>query len=628
MAYLSIDALVIPKWIGTQQQQNNNYVPNTATTLSSNSSSLSKATSSTTNSSDSISSSNSKEYNNKEYFNNNNIYSFNTPLSERKTISFEEMSSISDLSVDNFKLIPIQKLREKFEQWLLLTYGDFKGRNLIQKLLFLDEFYDPKALRTRKLLNNEEIFNSLERFLNLLFQSESERIFKLISSKHLITDFPYLYLFEQLLSQQIINIPIILKKHEALNNLLKNKSQLLQSLNEQFIITLPIIEEETLNNYTTDFTTTNTDNSHNNDNNNNYHNNNYCDIQLIVNMFTTILSYHFSIFQQFNIKFINSWINKELENCPNYLIENCKLRIYKFNKYYQNKNEKLKDKDFNCRFIIDKDFELTSFLTEFYTTTTSSNTSGKSGENGGNGDGWRLSKKFDLKTLQQSNFLTVWKSKLNCTTIDNMKSVKIVNVLNCSLENIVKVVTTNSFAEKAVDSTESCSLQEFKPIQTNNSLQKYATAIHTCLFNFGPLFRKRSVENVTTLKCNFIGNELYSVSNLYKTCCHVLKVNNDEPLKIISYGVRTYIKIDKQKTLFIDVSLTNLKGMLNKIMPLLLTSGSNKFVSANREIMEKAIEEKRKEGFPKPNDEKDYLWMILKNYYETYCKHVDNDLFK
>ncbi|KAL9655718.1 hypothetical protein ABK040_004951 [Willaertia magna] len=554
MAYVTVDAIVIPKWV----------ISTTAATT-------------TITTTGNISSNEQQQL----------------------TSTSDDISSLSDFSmVDNVKLVPIQKLREKFEHWLITTFGDLKGRSLIQQVLFLDEFYDPKSLQTRKLLNNEEIFHSLERFLNHIFKSEAERMKQV--KENTVTDFPYLERFEEILSNQDhITIPQVLREHEGLNNLLKQRSKSLRgnsnnynnnnhnNTNSSVITTIENLTVETSKN------------------NNNSHNNitelfcNSNDVQLIVNMLSTIISYYFAIFQQYNTKIISKWMNEEINNCPTYLIDNIKKRLQKCNKY--SKIEKLKDEDFNYRYIIDKDFEFGNYLSEFTTE-------------------WKISKKIDL---QNKNF-TSWKSKLNWTTLNDMKNQKIIGFLNCSLEDCVKVIGANSFINSADESVESCSLQEFKSIQTSNSLQKYATVIHTSLFNFGALFRKRSLENVVSAKCSFIGNELYTVSHLYKTCCHVLKVNNDEPLKIVCYGLRTFVKIDNNKILYFDVRLNNTKGMLNKIMSLAF----NKIANASHELIENAIEEKRKEGFPKPNDEKDYLWMILRNYHQNYCKNVDNPLFK
>ncbi|KAL9655716.1 hypothetical protein ABK040_004949 [Willaertia magna] len=608
MAYVSVDALVLPKWgtsthpattnTNTSTTNNNilssSYLTTTTTTTNNNNNTASNTLSSTSNGSSSTNNSNTNgtgiHFNANNLNNNNNgATTITADLDDDRLSTAEDISSISDFSVvDNVKLVPIQKLREKFEHWLIQTYGDFKGRSLTQKLLFLDEFYDPKSLQTRKLLNNEEIFNSLERFLNLLFKSDEEVLKRMNQNKKVNNNgnaetFPYLDSLEELLA---IHQPCVLREHVALNNLLVNRSRSLKiTLNQTtFSQALPKIDLDEVNGA-----------GHNN---NNFH---YADVQLVVNMLSTIISYYFALFQQYNTKFISKWMNEEINNCPNYLIDNIKKRLQKCNKYQ--KKEKLKDEDFNYRYLIDKDFEITNFLSEYTTD-------------------WKVSKKISLDKQYSS-----WKSKTNImssTAVNGMKLSKNISVLQCALEDFVKVIGTNEFTEKADDSIESCSLHEFKPIQTSNSLQKYATVIHTCVFNFGALFRKRSIENVITLKCNFIGNELSSVSHLYKTCCHVLKVNNDQPLKVVCYGLRTYTKIDEHKIQYLDVSLTNVKGMLNKIM----SFASTKIASQNYDLFNRMIEEKRKQGFPRPNDEKDCFWMILRNYYQTYCKNVDNPLFK
>ncbi|KAL9644949.1 hypothetical protein ABK040_004443 [Willaertia magna] len=537
MAYVTVDALVVPKW--TPSSNGNIQQYGSSHNLSSY---LSTATD-----------------NNMSNNNSNDLY-IRRPSDSGETCT-------SDFSyVDNSKFLPIHKLREKFEHWLILTYGDVKGRSLFQRILFLDEFFDPKNMKPRKLITREEVFTSLERFLSTLLKSE---VMKYNANKKLITDYPYIEGYDEQIGQLIP----LLREHVALNRFIKEQQQLL--LNEYVNI---------LENYNDNIKEDITKTEQRNEEPLLF---NYNNVQLITNMFVTIISNYFAIFQQVS-KCTNKWMNENLSSCPNYLIENIKKRVNKCNKY-QKESKLLKDDDFNLNNLIEKDFEIGNFLFEY-------------------------TSDWELHTKDLNLNFNSWKTKMNCTSIEDMKIQKIIGYLNCSLEDCVKTITTNSFLKAADETIETSSLSGYKPIDTSNSLQKFATCIQTSVHNYGSLFRKRSVENVTTMKCHLIGNELYSATQLYKTCCQTSKVKNDE----VCYGVRTFIKIDDKRTMYIDLRLNNTKGMLNKFMSL----AANKIATTCHESFERIIEEKRKEGFPKPNDEQDYLWLSLKNYCQTYYRNV------
>ncbi|KAL9653966.1 hypothetical protein ABK040_014178 [Willaertia magna] len=453
----------------------------------------------------------------------------NNLISSNK-LSMSTDSSESDFTFLDSKYIGIQRLRDSFENWLIETNGDLKGNFIFQKLLFLDEFYDPNKDKIRKVLNLEDLFASLNRFL-----------FKIFKKQNILLDetekYPYLINFKSCLQKLKSSCPI-LELHEDLLNYLIKKQNLLQSISND----KKKENEEIIN---------------------------LDDLQQLCFMFYLDIYNYFTIYQNLNSKFINQWISKELQNSPNYLIDNLQSRIKKFNNF--KKNTKYNIEDFNLKYVIDNDFNFVKFLTK-------------------NTNDWKLHS-------QKYKDFTVWKSdNQSYTTIPNMRIFKINGYLNYSLENAIKSLfrnKTGASGDLMVNEKEF----NYQSIQSNSSNRKYPTYLHEALFDFGQIFKNRTLHNIISVRATFIGEKVQEVIHFYKTC-KLEEKDEKKNLKVITIGARIFNRLDANKTLFTDISLTNTKGVLNSKM--LANLSISKLKNDTFQMFNHLIEEDVQKGNGKP----------------------------
>ncbi|KAL9652389.1 hypothetical protein ABK040_012044 [Willaertia magna] len=477
----------------------------------------------------------------------------------------------------------VQRLRENFENWLIETFGEKKGNFIFQKLLFLDEFFDPNKDKIRRIMNLEDLFQSLNRYLfkivkkhNIFYTNEEEK-------------FPYLLNLQQtLVLQQIEDTIDILNQHEDLQNYLIENSNLLHSIltNENNTTN----NEEKNSNPTTELSLDG--------------------LRQLCVMFYLDVYNHFQLYQNTNTKYINQWIVNELSNSPGYLFDNLQKRIQKYNNY--KKITKYTTNDFNTTSVIDSDFDFVKFLTK-------------------NTIDWELQK------FNPSHSYQYWKCQnQHFVTIPDMNSLKIVGFLNHSLETVCKTTLQNPTILTEKNETnghyaENGRLSNFQKILNQSSLRKYPTFLHESTLNFGTIFKKRQLHNVNSIKVNFIGKNIQEVIHFYKTC----EMGETKNFKVVTIGARIFNKLDKNCTLYTDVSLTNLKGIMNTTI---FNNLSNKlFVKHVFESLIHTIEEEKKKASElskngkvivkqnNSNDEECLMWKCLREYCLHYYKVDVND---
>ncbi|KAL9652392.1 hypothetical protein ABK040_012047 [Willaertia magna] len=545
----------------------------------------------------------------------NSRYIFSNATSHHiSTVSYNTQSSNSETSESEFtfvdsKYFGIQHLRENFENWLIESFGEKKGNFIFQKLLFLDEFFDPNKDKIRRVLNLEDLFQSLNRYLfkilkkyNIFYSNEDEK-------------FPYL-----------LNLKEILEKLEDVNNILNQHEELLK-----YLIDNSELLKKVLCDKTRDVKSQSVVDSNNNvvvvNNNNSFESqqqlqniqdaiqrekkedNKFCvDItqentvtvlsldglkQLCVMFYLDVYN-HFQLYQSINTKYITQWIVNELSNSPGYLFDNLQKRIQKYKNF--TKKPRYTNDDFNTKLVIDNDFDFVKFLTK-------------------NTTDWKLHKK---KLNTQEDF-QMWKSKNeDYTTIPHMRNHKIVGHFNFPLELVCQSLLDSPGT--VPDLVEEETQSDYSGIQTSSSVHKYPTYVHEATLNFGSLFKRRVLRNVISVKINYIGKKVQEVIHFYKTCTLDDRDDKKKDL-IIAVGARIYNRLDTNSTLYTDVRISNTKGVVFSAVSSLSVGKIAKqtFDGLKRRIEEtkkKVLEEKNNNGnkVAMIKDDKLLLWKSMRDY--------------
>ncbi|KAL9644766.1 hypothetical protein ABK040_012420 [Willaertia magna] len=476
-------------------------------------------------------------------------------------------SGSSSTFLDN-KYQSLMDLREKFELWLYSIRGQVTGNSIFQKLLFLDEFYDPSKERLRKILYFEDLFYSLEKFLQKLLKPT----IGLINSTN-DNLYPYLMYLSNNNNKENIN-NILLKEHLYLNDFIKEVQFL---TNNMSLVNNNDISDKLINN-----------------------------LKRLIEMFSIELNDHFNIFQENQHKIITKWFTTTFTQnnnnlYPKYILENIQKRKKRID-FYLNKKQ-LNDDDFNIKNILDTDFEFINYLSEY--------TNGI----------------WQLKSSLNKDFITTWKSDKNFTTIPNTRLQKSMGYVNFKIEDCCKAISHDDVYNSSQMTIEECSHHNYESINPNNSLRKYPTYIHTAIFDFGTkIFRKRSLENCISVKAQFIGGQLQSFIQIYKTCCHVMKeLTNDEPLKIITFGAKIFYRVDKNRTFYQEVKMGNIKGFLNN--NLILNLSLNKLAKKMNKNLQEIVLKMINNQMSKPLDESNFGWKAIVEYCKHYYKIDPNEWF-
>ncbi|EFC36450.1 predicted protein [Naegleria gruberi] len=278
----------------------------------------------------------------------------------------------SNLPID---IAPLDELRCKFENHI--SSGELKNCATLnlQKLQFLDRFYDSKRKKPIK-FERKIFYSKLNSFIFELIQDSNCQ--GLIIQNTAVEN-GFLLQFDMIQSENEGMIPLF-SEHAYIRNWFSKQ----QANYKLFMEGKDIAQEIDIDNG---------------------------QLGLIVNMFYSDLKEFFFYFQKHETKYCKNWIEDNILTLPKFLLVDLKAKQDKIAKY----RDLLvyKEEDMNNRIVLDSDFEFIYHLAEHTSD-------------------WKLSKHSKLGSCH------VYSSKENYTTVTGTKIQKYVHTVNMSIEKCTK----------------------------------------------------------------------------------------------------------------------------------------------------------------------------------------------
>lgn len=318
------------------------------------------------------------------------------------------------------------------------------------------------------------------------------------------------------------------------------------------------------------------------------------DIGAICDMFYIELDDMFSYFQavKSNRELMAEWLKKGIENqtIPKHVIELYRKKLQEDEKALE--TFQFHQDDFNAKSIIDKDWEFSKYFTK---NTISSD--------------WYLTCKEFPKYIQWST-----KSSYSNNDWDLRGRSKLIANLDYSIEDVVKSYNTDKHLASSFSNVK---FDEYFPIVESSSLHKYPSGVMSSTLDLGKLVKKRKVKVIFSTKTKFVGDELTEFTLFYKSC-ELDKTANDD-IKVTVIGTRVFTRLDKTRTRFSQVRMGNLGGFLNSSLIIRNKLALRKIANEEYEKLMEMIEEAKKDGFPLPPLENNYLMRVWCQYCKHYC---------
>ncbi|KAG2378428.1 hypothetical protein C9374_008067 [Naegleria lovaniensis] len=509
----------------------------------------------------------------------------------------------------------ILELREKFQTFLeQTTTTNNQAPNAptskdayLNKLAFLDEFFSPSKNRIRRFESLDAIFATCDRFLKHLVKSSSSSIVTNITNDR----YPYLLAMDEI-AKQSSTIPL-LSSHEYCLQWFKDQATLASKYCKQEIAKKLKREasiddaaqhssEDDSDNEEDDEealvedegkTSTEQDDSTQEEESLSMENYDDTGLKMLTLMFTNCLEDKFALFQKKNSKFIRKWFSKNIKELPNHVIDLLQKKRRKFLHYHH--QFKLSEEDMNVKTLIDSDFEFASYLMDHT-------------------EDWKV-------LLDDVCDMVMYKSKESYSSIYGMKNQKIICTVPYSIENVLKTMLTNEMFGERNGMLVDMKFHAFQELDPNISSKKYSTVIQTSTMNYGPLFKKRALENVISTRAVFCGNEVQEVIHLYKTCSFVSRQDDSKaPVKVVVFGCRRYTKDDTNRTRIVDGRLMNMGGFFMNSDFVINTLGAKKMAEDWDEFLNIMLTEAANNNFKAPDPKEHYIWRTLCDYCRVHCK--------
>ncbi|EFC39206.1 predicted protein [Naegleria gruberi] len=321
------------------------------------------------------------------------------------------------------------------------------------------------------------------------------------------------------------------------------------------------------------------------------------DIRILTDMFLTEMDDILAVFHDKQVKFIRSWYNEALDKCL--------LPFHSLNAMKKRKeclkglktDHTLSEEDFALKYVIEKDWKFLDRLCEYT-------------------PDWKIvSKNLPL--------VSAWTSNENYSNISDMRLTKFVGYFDCSIENATRALSHDVSLEKIYNNR--VVWHEYSKPSMSSSLEKFPTALMSCVNETSGLHKKQSMELVISGKTKFIGNE--STTELVESCfcfksCNILKGNNSkdsDSSRFISIGARYITKVDNNRIRVMEVRFSRIAGFLKKTF--LFSINMKKEMGLFYTSLIEIFTGEEEKGFPLASTSNN-LMKVICDYARTYC-HVD-----
>ena len=491
---------------------------------------------------------------------------------------------------------PLWSLRERFELYLKKTLNrkenPMRGDALIQKLLFLDEFYDPIRHQVRRIESEHDLFDSCNRLIAMMVKP----LGMVFGDDGF---YPYLLNIEAIeKSSDLKRIPL-LSQHQFTMTWLKEQRQLAVKYKEKELTKQQQQRLATQGDVSKDFDLATDE-----------HTSDkvvtsikeipiqYEGLKLLIFMMSEELEDLFSLFQKENTNHMKRWLEENIVKLPRYILE----LIQKKHKRYLHFHDtfRLTEEDFNVKTLLDADFNFVHYLCEYT-------------------EDWKLS------YGDSPNNLKTFKSRENYSKLPDMKMLKIITHLDYSIEKCAKALLNGDVGD-AAGQMMSTKYHAYQSLDLTHSTRKYSSVIQTSLFDYGSMFRKRALENAVSSKAVFMDGKLAQFYHIFKTCSFVnYKTDTKTPLKIITVGGRIFTRIDTNYTRVIDVKMFNVGGFMNSDL-VIHSLGAKKISEDLFSFFTQKLKQDQERGFPTPDAKLDQVWRTFAEYCSAHCNTDVNQL--
>jgi len=279
---------------------------------------------------------------------------------------------------------------------------------------------------------------------------------------------------------------------------------------------------------------------------------------------------------------------KQLPNVVKELIQRKRKKFLQYREKY-----KFNEDDLNLKTVLDSDFDFVQHMCDHTE---------------------------DWKVLHHDPNITSYKSKENYTTIKDMKMQKHLTTVPYSIENVAKTLLVDRSLSEKSGMVVSSQFHHYQELNPNISSQKYSTVVHTCVMNYGAIFKKRSLENVITSRASFCGGKVQEILQIYKTCTYVSKTDDSKaPVKVVIIGGRLISRLDSNRTRVTDARLFNVGGAFMNSDLVVFGLASKKVMDDFSKMLKNSLREAELKGFPAPDPIKNNNWRALADYCRIHC---------
>jgi len=544
----------------------------------------------------------------------------------------------------------IDELRRKFlGHKLLLQHDDnqlssSKSEELQKKLLFLDVFLDAKRynsihkVRLRKFQRVRDVLGALDfyahRVMNLGSLRDEHK-----SSLHDVECFPHLCELVDRIGEDVTI------SHRNLSSLMEEQAMLCG--NEVYL-------DSDLD--TVEHVTTVHDEKH-------LFSHNFTppepprkfqqQIEKLLNDVTTVchsffleVNDWFHLYQRHDERFVSGWIGNNrtvlLSNewTQRMIHDDCKMVEYGMEQFHFSDNEFMEQQ------LSAKEWSFMDHLNEYTTdwklgTHTTEYTFDNDDE------------EINREKTQQSNLVSTWVSDCNYSNFKGMKLIKFIGYVDSSIEEVSKAmhcddnevgflfdnIRWNEYNKRTTeqdDQSQSMAVVNNSEMDLSmfiDSTNTYPSCNLTSVFNFGPIFKKRTVSlvlgSMSHFKSHVHQQEMFKTSMVYRSYDYLDSKTNKQlsanGFRMYMIGGRTFYKMDSNRTRYSEVRFVHLGGTLNSnIINRIIWK---KLQKDSYQSVVKSLERQR--GKPFPSYDENYLtkvWVdscrFLKNvdlnqYYST-----------
>jgi len=318
------------------------------------------------------------------------------------------------------------------------------------------------------------------------------------------------------------------------------------------------------------------------------------EIQLLCEMFFTVMEDVFMIFQSKEQKFVKKWLKNGIKDnvLPKYVLETYRKKI-EFNEQMENEY-KITPDDLSLKYVIDRDFKYLRYISKEYS------------------PDWFLGYLDDGKSS-----LAHWTSHHDYSNgVLQLRAQKNVGYFDYPIEQVVKALNYDDHLRYTFSKWD---YKDFSPIDANSSTQKHASVLMVGDLSLGPLFSKRVLKLVCSSQAKFVANEMTECLTLFKSFDILDKASSSQENNPF-ISVRHMTKSDNNRTRYVELRLGNIGGIVSSKLVISSPPIAKKMATENYKGLLAAIERCEKEGFPMPPLETNLLAKTLWNH----CKHYYN----